>query len=195
MAEIISRAENKCSMVITDPKMELANKMIPVLRKRGYETHILNLIDPEYSMGYNPLTLITQEYKDGNEDTAQQLAASLGYNVFANNEGDKDRYFTDQARNVFVAAVMADIKDNIELDREQNKRWKHEHDKNELLREREYYRNLYGDEYVTYLLKKAIDQIISKEGDISDIGILVELQYQAESKVLEAETNIHDITE
>ena len=121
----------------------------------------------------------------GNEDTAQQLAASLGYNVFANNEGDKDRYFTDQARNVFVAAVMADIKDNIELDREQNKRWKHEHDKNELLREREYHRNLYGDEYVTYLLKKAIDQIISKEGDISDIGILVELQYQAESKVLD----------
>lgn len=195
MAEIISRAENKCSMVITDPKMELANKMIPVLRKRGYETHILNLIDPEYSMGYNPLTLITQEYKDGNEDTAQQLAASLGYNVFANNEGDKDRYFTDQARNVFVAAVMADIKDNIELDREQNKRWKHEHDKNELLREREYYRNLYGDEYVTYLLKKAIDQIISKEGDISDIGILVELQYQAESKVLDPEINIQDITE
>jgi len=195
MAEIISRAENKCSMVITDPKMELANKMIPVLRARGYETHILNLIDPEYSMGYNPLTLITQEYKDGNEDTAQQLAASLGYNVFANNEGDKDRYFTDQARNVFVAAVMADIKDNIELDREQNKRWKHEHDKNELLREREYYRNLYGDEYVTYLLKKAIDQIISKEGDISDIGILVELQYQAESKVLDPEINIQDITE
>ena len=104
-------------MVITDPKMELANKMIPVLRRRGYETHILNLIDPEYSMGYNPLALIVQEYKDGNEDTAQQLAASLGYNVFANNEGDKDRYFTDQARNVFVAAVMADIKDNIELDR------------------------------------------------------------------------------
>ena len=195
MAEIISRAENKCSMVITDPKMELANKMIPVLRRRGYETHILNLIDPEYSMGYNPLTLIVQEYKDGNEDTAQQLAASLGYNVFANNEGDKDRYFTDQARNVFVAAVMADIKDNIELDREQNKRWKHEHDKNELLREREYHRNLYGDEYVTYLLKKAIDQIISKEGDISDIGILVELQYQAESKVLDPEINIQDITE
>ena len=123
-------------MVITDPKMELANK-------------------------------------DGNEDTAQQLAASLGYNVFANNEGDKDRYFTDQARNVFVAAVMADIQDNIELDREQNKRWKHEHDKNELLREREYYKKLYRDDYNSYCLKKAVDQIISKEGDISYILIIL----------------------
>ena len=44
-------------------------------------------------------------------------------------------------------------------------------------------------------MKKAIDQIISKEGDISDIGILVELQYQAESKVLDPEINIQDITE
>lgn len=187
MAEIISRAENKCSMVITDPKMELANKMIPVLRRRGYETHILNLIDPEYSMGYNPLALIVQEYKDGNEDTAQQLAASLGYNVFANNEGDKDRYFTDQARNVFVAAVMADIKDNIELDREQNKRWNHEHDKKEIMREREYYKKLYGDDYIFYRLKEAIDKIISNEGDISDIGILVELQYQNSAGVLDGD--------
>ena len=31
---------------------------------------------------------------------------------------------------------------------------------------------------IFYRLKEAIDKIISNEGDISDIGILVELQYQ-----------------
>lgn len=195
MAEIISRADEKCSMVITDPKMELANKMIPVLNERGYETHILNLIDPEYSMGYNPLALIVQEYKDGNEDSAQQLAASLGYNVFANNEADKDKYFTDQARNVFVAAVMADIKDNIELDREQNKRWQHEHDKKEKERERKYYKRLYGSDYTLYVLKKYVDKILANEGDISDLGILVELQSLAAAGVLNREIAIKDLSE
>ena len=195
MAEIISRADEKCSMVITDPKMELANKMIPVLNERGYETHILNLIDPEYSMGYNPLALIVQEYKDGNEDSAQQLAASLGYNVFANNEADKDQYFTDQARNVFVAAVMADIKDNIELDREQNKRWQHAHDKKEKEREREYYKKLYGSDYNMYVLKKYVDKILASERDISDLGILVELQSLAAAGVFDREIAIKDLTE
>ena len=42
----------------------------------------------------------------------------------------------------------------------------------------EYYKKLYGDDYIFYRLKEAIDKIISNEGDISDIGILVELQYQ-----------------
>ena len=37
--------------------------------------------------------------------------------------------------------------------------------------------------------------VYKRQGDISDIGILVELQYQAESKVLDPEINIQDITE
>ena len=153
--------------------------MIPKIKERGYDTHILNLIDPMYSMGYNPLSLIIQEYKLGSEDTAQQLCASLGYNIFSKNEGEKDPYFTDQARNVFIAAVMADIKDNIELDREQNKRWKYEHEKREDERERAYFKKLYQDDYETYVIKTAVDDILSEAGDIENAGILVELKLRA----------------
>lgn len=176
MAEIISRAKEKCSMIITDPKMELANKMIPKLKEEGYETHILNLIDPAYSMGYNLLKLIVDEYKDGNIDVAQQLTASLGYNVIKKNEQERDPYFTDQARNVFIAFVMAQIEDNINLDKEQNIRWKHEHELAEDARERKYYENLYGEDYSSYVLKKFILKQLMIDGSQTDYELLNELK-------------------
>lgn len=188
MIEIISRAEEKCSMIITDPKMELANKSLPLLKKRGYETHILNLIDPEYSMGYNPLTLIIQEYKDGNEDIAQQLTSSLAYTVLPRGE-EKDPYWTDQARNVFTAAVYADLEDNIKLDAENNMRWKHRHEEEEDRRETLYFKKLYGNDYQSFLLKRHIDDILKVKADISDEDILSELdlmqKYGALSKELD----------
>lgn len=176
MAEIISRAKEKCSMIITDPKMELANKMIPKLKEEGYETHILNLIDPEYSMGFNLLKLVVDEYKDGNIDVAQQLTASLGFNVIKKNEQEKDPYFTDQARNVFIAFVMAQIEDNINLDIENNKRWKHEHENSERERKKRYYQDLYGDDYSKYLLKDFIQKELSVDGSQTDFEILNELK-------------------
>ncbi len=154
MAEIVSRAEEKASMIITDPKLELASKMTPKLREYGYETHILNLIDPEYSMGYNPLTLIVAEYKSGNYDTAQMLTRTLGFTVVAPKEGEKDPYFTDQARNVFIACIMADIEDNIALDIEANLIGKAEHEKKEKARKKEYLKEVYGENYYHHILKE-----------------------------------------
>lgn len=184
MAEILSRAEEKCSMVFTDPKLELASQMIPELEKRGYECHLLNLVDPEYSMGYNPLSLIINEYKRGNIDTAQLLCSSLAHTVFADNPEEKDPYWKNQARNVFIAAVWADICDNLEADRKENLRRKYAHEKEEAAREEAYARKLYGDRYEDFVIHKKIRHILETEPDLSDRGILFELRFLSDKQEL-----------
>ena len=184
MIDINSRAEEQSSMVIADPKLELSSKMMPELQRRGYECYVLNLIDPEFSMGYNPLRLIIDEYKNGKIDVAQQLCASLAYNVIPQNEGERDPYFTDQARNVFIAAVMAEIEDNLERDRMENRRYKREHNKKEKAREMEYYKGLYGEEYDTYLLRKAMDRILRTDPEMTNEGVLEELLERIEMEII-----------
>ena len=49
------------SYVFTDPKGELYDKTAGYLKKNGYEIKVLNLVDPKYSDGYNPLMHISSE--------------------------------------------------------------------------------------------------------------------------------------
>ena len=49
------------SYVFTDPKGELYDKTAGYLKKNGYEIKVLNLVDPKFSDGYNPLMHISSE--------------------------------------------------------------------------------------------------------------------------------------
>ena len=49
------------SYVFTDPKGELYDKTAGYLSKNGYEIKVLNLVDPKFSDGYNPLMHISSE--------------------------------------------------------------------------------------------------------------------------------------
>lgn len=60
--DVYSRATEKTSMVITDPKMELYKTSKKTLEERGYLVYLLNLDDPLHSMGFNPLEQIKEEY-------------------------------------------------------------------------------------------------------------------------------------
>ena len=53
--DVYSRAENKTSMVVLDPKIELYKTSKKTLEERGYEVYLLSLVDPEHSMGFSPL--------------------------------------------------------------------------------------------------------------------------------------------
>ena len=46
------------SYVFTDPKGELYDKTAGMFEKKGYDVHVINLVDPRYSDGYNPLAHI-----------------------------------------------------------------------------------------------------------------------------------------
>lgn len=43
-----------CSMIITDPKAELLRKTGGLLKKKGYEVRVFDLINPDTSFCYNP---------------------------------------------------------------------------------------------------------------------------------------------
>ena len=49
------------SYVFTDPKGELYDKTAGYLKRNGYEIKVLNLVNPKFSDGYNPLMHISSE--------------------------------------------------------------------------------------------------------------------------------------
>src|SRR5690625_5903424 len=51
MIDVQSRASKKPSMVVNDPKGELAAASYKTLTERGYEVHVFNLIQHDMSMG------------------------------------------------------------------------------------------------------------------------------------------------
>ncbi len=46
------------SYIFTDPKGELYDRTAGMFQKHGYHVHVINLADPKYSDGYNPLSHI-----------------------------------------------------------------------------------------------------------------------------------------
>ena len=191
--DIISRAEEKCSMIITDPKLESAFATIPELKKRGYNTYVLNYIDPLFSDGYNPLDMIKEEYKDGRIDSAQNLCASLAYYIFAPNPEEKDPFWTDKARDVFIAFCYAEIEDNINADIEENRRRKAAHDLKENERKKKYYKRLYKNDYENYRKASVIRKILKVEPDLSDAEIVEEFYDMCRAKGIKMDITQEEI--
>ena len=46
------------SYIFTDPKGELYDRTAGIFKKKGYQIHVINLADPKFSDGYNPLSHI-----------------------------------------------------------------------------------------------------------------------------------------
>ena len=46
------------SYIFTDPKGEIYDKTAGIMKKNGYKIYVINLADPKYSDGYNPLAHI-----------------------------------------------------------------------------------------------------------------------------------------
>lgn len=84
--DALSRAENKSSMVLNDPKGELVSASYDVLKERGYNIEILNILEPERGMQYNPLNLIIEFYKNGEIEESVSLCNTLTYSIFKSEE-------------------------------------------------------------------------------------------------------------
>jgi type IV secretion system protein VirD4 len=46
------------SYIFTDPKGEIYDRTAGLLKNHGYNIHVINLADPKFSDGYNPLAHI-----------------------------------------------------------------------------------------------------------------------------------------
>ena len=121
--DILSRAAEKASMVITDPKLELYKSSFHTLTERGYDIYLLNLIEPDKSMGFNPLDIITQAYKNKEYDDAETLALTFAYSIFnPDNAPGESAFFAQNAATLLTAMILAHTEDCIREDQKVNER-------------------------------------------------------------------------
>lgn len=115
--DICSRAEEKPSIIVNDPKMENYKSSKATLEHRGYEVHLLNFDDPLHSMGINPLAIIIEMYKQNEKAIAYALARTLSYSIFhADDNGKSEPIWSNTATDLFTALIIAIIEDLLMLD-------------------------------------------------------------------------------
>ena len=117
--DVYSRAKEKTSLVITDPKLELFKSSKETLIKRGYDVYLLNLDDPLHSMGFNPLEKIKEAYLRKDYSDAELLAQSFSFSVF-NDPTNTDTFWQDSAASLLTAMILAHVQDCIEMDEKIN---------------------------------------------------------------------------
>ncbi|WP_161907917.1 type IV secretory system conjugative DNA transfer family protein [Emergencia sp. 1XD21-10] len=123
--DVYSRAdklENRPSMIISDPKMELYRSSKNTLLARGYKVQLLNLDDPMHSIGYNPLQLVIDHYKAGRIEKAQQAARSFAFAVFRADNSSQEPIWANTATDLFTALIIAITTDCLEADRQLNEK-------------------------------------------------------------------------
>lgn len=119
LIDILSRAEkqeNRPSMIIFDPKLELYKSAYETLKKRGYEVRLLNLDNPLKSEGYNPLTIMTEFWKRGRIDEAKQLARSFSFGIFNSSNDSQEPIWKNTSTDLWTAMIVAHISDCLESD-------------------------------------------------------------------------------
>lgn len=131
MIDIYSRAQEQASMIINDPKLELAAASYDTLTKRGYVVRVFNLIELNNSMGFNPLSLIVEAAKVGDYETAEMLCSTLCYSIFNAEDSDngENKFFYDNATFLLSALILAHTEDCLNEDKKLNKEKKAEHEK------------------------------------------------------------------
>lgn len=172
--DIYSRAEKKASLVINDPKLELCAATMDKLKERGYEVHVLNLVDPIMSMGYNPLTAIVDEYKVGNEAGAEELCAALCYSIF-NSGADASvgdgKFWADNSTALLSALILASCEDNIKADEIENTRRKANVEAENQARKLAAIKALSEEDRKKYYISTEIQQILIENPEASNESI------------------------
>ena len=86
------------SYIFTDPKGELYDKTAGFLKKNGYEIKVLNLVDPKFSDGYNPLMHISSEID-------VDVIANTIVKGQQTDSGKQDPYWDDMAEMLLKALI------------------------------------------------------------------------------------------
>lgn len=114
--DVYSRAEIKPSMVIADPKIESYRASKITLENRGYLVYLLNLDEPLYSMGYNPLDVSIRYHKNNEKDKAMATARSFAFSIFHSSADTSEPIWANTATDLFTALIIAHIDDALKED-------------------------------------------------------------------------------
>lgn len=118
MIDVLSRAKDKPSLVVNDPKGELAGASYQTLVDRGYEVHVFNLIQQHMGMGFNPLQMVINAWKLGDKSLAQQYATSIGHSLY-HDPNAKDPFWSESAKSLVTGIVLAITEDSLERGQEE----------------------------------------------------------------------------
>lgn len=119
------------SMVIVDPKGELARKAEGFLKRSGYETAIVNLRYPQKSPDtWNPMDIVSKSYAqghDGRQNAILQLNDLLNNLFFSRSTHSKDEYWIEAAGQVALGLCQLILYlDDEELNMKNLLRWRFE---------------------------------------------------------------------
>ena len=93
------------SFIATDPKAELYERTLPLLKEHGYKIFVLNLRDPQKSNGWNPLYIPYRFYKTGNRDRAIELVTDMA-NCMIQDSMSNDPYWHNSAASMFSGLII-----------------------------------------------------------------------------------------
>ena len=94
------------SIIVTDPKGEIYNRVASQLEKENYQIFIFNPSDIKHSNLYNPLLLPYYEYKNGNIDWSNDELDNIGYYLLNDNNSNADPFWINSAINYFKGLVF-----------------------------------------------------------------------------------------
>lgn len=118
MIDVISRAKQKDSMVVNDPKGELAAASYDTLIRRGYDVFVFNLMNTEMSMSFNPLQLVIDSLKEDNPSVAEKYAYSVAFSLY-DDPNAKDPFWSNSAKSLVTAIILAIATDCIKAGMEE----------------------------------------------------------------------------
>jgi type IV secretion system protein VirD4 len=118
--------KDKASMVIADPKGELAGASKEELERRGYQVHVFDLLS-FFGMSFNPLQLVLDAYLRGDKAEAQLLTNTLSYILF-HDPTAKDKTWENWSialTNALILSIVIDCCKQAEqcLTQEEKQKW------------------------------------------------------------------------
>ena len=93
------------SFICSDPKAELYERTLPLLKERGYRIFVLNLRDPLQSNGWNPFLVPYHLYHNGKRDKAIELVTDMA-SCIAKADYDRDPYWQNSAADLLAGLIL-----------------------------------------------------------------------------------------
>lgn len=106
MIDIWSRQDKKQNIFCNDPKGELYTGFMAILKLRGYDTVVFNLLDSRFTDKYNPLAEAINYVRKGYRDEPQKVLTNLVDNFFPIPKGG-DPFWTKAERTLFNMLALA----------------------------------------------------------------------------------------
>ena len=94
------------SFIATDPKAELYERTLPLLKEQNYKTFVLNLRDPQRSNCWNPLIVPYHLYHNGQRDKAVELVTDMANCIVKTEDYSREPYWPNSAADMLTGLIL-----------------------------------------------------------------------------------------